>query len=238
MVDSATPAVAASAAPEARALLDRARSRALSTSSRGAGLASGAEASAAPSIFFDWGIIFSTFSAGSLMNLIVGQRSSTQLALGDRFCFCRPMLPSDSRIETRAVHAGMGGLGGSHVPTIELSTTNPLPNVELGGDSYEQLATGGPLLDGQSAVYQRLWQPGVARFEESLAALEGAEVAVAYSTGMAALSACLLAAASAGKPHVVALRPLYGGTDHVLDAGLPGRASCRERVEMSGGDVW
>jgi methionine-gamma-lyase len=116
----------------------------------------------------------------------------------------------------------MAGLGGSHVPTIDFSTTNPLPNVELGGDSYEQLATGGPLLDGQSAVYQRLWQPGVARFEESLAALEGAETAVAYSTGMAALSACLLAAASAGKPHVVALRPLYGGTDHVLDAGLLG----------------
>ncbi|HEU4806793.1 MAG TPA: PLP-dependent aspartate aminotransferase family protein [Homoserinimonas sp.] len=134
------------------------------------------------------------------------------------------MLSSESRLETRAVHAGMGGLNeaGVHVPSIDLSTTNPLPNVELGGDSYEQLATGGPLLDGQSAVYQRLWQPGVARFEESLAALEGAETAVAYSTGMAAPSACLLAAASAGKPHVVALRPLYGGTDHVLDAGLLG----------------
>jgi cystathionine gamma-synthase/methionine-gamma-lyase len=118
----------------------------------------------------------------------------------------------------------MGGLeeAGVHVPPIDLSTTNPLPDVVQGGDSYEQLATGGPLLAGQSAVYQRLWQPGVARFEESLAALEGAETAVAYSTGMAALSACLLAAASAGTPHIVAVRPLYGGTDHVLDAGLLG----------------
>jgi methionine-gamma-lyase len=111
---------------------------------------------------------------------------------------------------------------GLHVPSIDLSTTNPLPSVELGGDSYEQLAGGGDLLPGQSAVYQRLWQPGVARFEDSLAALEGAEGAVAYSTGMAALSACLLASVTAGKPHIVALRPIYGGTDHVLDSGLLG----------------
>jgi cystathionine beta-lyase/cystathionine gamma-synthase len=111
---------------------------------------------------------------------------------------------------------------GSHVPTIDFSTTNPLPSVELGGESYEQMATGGVLLPGQSAVYQRLWQPGVARFEESLAGLEGSEQAVAFSTGMAALAATLLATVTAGKPHVVALRPLYGGTDHVLDHGLVG----------------
>ena len=134
------------------------------------------------------------------------------------------MLPSESRLETRAVHSGMEGLreSGLHVPSIDLSTTNPLPSVELGGESYEQLAGGGDLLPGQSAVYQRLWQPGVARFEDGLAALEGAEGAVAYATGMAALTACLLASVTAGKPHIVALRPLYGGTDHVLDSGLLG----------------
>jgi cystathionine gamma-synthase/methionine-gamma-lyase len=134
------------------------------------------------------------------------------------------MKPTKPRLETRAVHGGMDGLeeSGSHVPTIDLSTTNPLPGVELGGDSYEQLATGGVLLPGQSAVYQRLWQPGVARFEESLAGLEGAEAAVAFSTGMAALAAALLSTVTAGKSHVVALRPLYGGTDHVLDNGLVG----------------
>ncbi|MEO6941433.1 MAG: PLP-dependent aspartate aminotransferase family protein [Terrimesophilobacter sp.] len=134
------------------------------------------------------------------------------------------MQPSKPHLETRAVHGGMKGLeeSGSHVPTIDLSTTNPLPSVELGGDSYEHLATGGTLLPGQSAVYQRLWQPGVARFEESLADLEGAESSVAFSTGMAALAAVLLACVTGGKSHVVGLRPLYGGTDHVLDNGLVG----------------
>lgn len=128
------------------------------------------------------------------------------------------------RIETVAVHAGMEGLteSGSHVPTIDLSTTNPLSDIESGGDSYENLATGGDLIAGQSAVYRRLWQPGVARFEEALAALEVADGAVAFASGMAALTACLIATVTAGKPHVVALRPLYGGTDHVLDTKLLG----------------
>ena len=134
------------------------------------------------------------------------------------------MHSTETHIETLAVHAGMAGLreAGQHVPPIDLSTTNPLAGVESGGDSYEQLATGGDLLPDQSAVYQRLWQPGVARFEDALAALEGAEAAVAFATGMAALTACLLATVTAGKPNIVALRPLYGGTDHVLASGLLG----------------
>lgn len=128
------------------------------------------------------------------------------------------------RIETRAVHSGMDGVteNGSHVPVIDLSTTNPLTGVESGGDSYENLATGGALQAGDSAVYQRLWQPGVARFEDALSSLEGSEGTVAFASGMAALSAVLLAAVTAGTPHVVALRPLYGGTDHVLATGLLG----------------
>lgn len=111
---------------------------------------------------------------------------------------------------------------GSHVPTIDLSTTNPLPSVLEGGDAYENMATGGAIKPGQTAVYQRLWQPGVARFETALASLEGAEAAVAYSSGMAALTAALIASVQDGKPHIVAVRPIYGGTDHVLDHGMLG----------------
>lgn len=128
------------------------------------------------------------------------------------------------RLETRAVHAGMEGLEatGSHVPPIDLSTTNPLPSVEAGGEAYESLAAGHDLAAGQTPVYQRLWQPGVARFEEALADLEGTSHAVAFASGMAALSACLVATVSQGRPHVVALRPLYGGSDHVLATGMLG----------------
>ncbi|MCG5465809.1 aminotransferase class I/II-fold pyridoxal phosphate-dependent enzyme [Micromonospora sp. NPDC053740] len=127
-------------------------------------------------------------------------------------------------MDTRAVHAGRDDLRtlGVHVPPIDLSTTNPLPSVDDGGAAYEQLATGGTLPADGSAVYQRLWNPTVARFETALAELEGTAQAVAFASGMAALTATLLAAARADRRHVVAVRPLYGGTDHVLATGLLG----------------
>lgn len=127
-------------------------------------------------------------------------------------------------LDTLAVHAGREDLTGLgvHALPIDLSTTNPLPGIEQGGNSYEAMATGGRPPEGGSAVYARLWNPTVARFESGLAQLEHAEAAVAFSTGMAALSAALLAFTATGKRHVVAVRPLYGGTDHLLASGLLG----------------
>lgn len=128
-------------------------------------------------------------------------------------------------VDTLAVHVGREDLAalGVHALPIDLSTTNPLPDIALGGDSYEALATGGRPPEGGSAVYARLWNPTVARFEAGLAQLEHAEAAVAFASGMATLTAAILALTTAsGKRHVVAVRPLYGGTDHLLAAGLLG----------------
>lgn len=127
-------------------------------------------------------------------------------------------------LDTTAVHAGRDGLTdqGLHAVPIDLSTTAPLPSVHAGGLAYEHLATGGPHESGQSTVYQRLWNPTVARFEAGVATLENAPESVAFATGMAALSAVLLAVVATGKKHVVAVRPLYGGSDHVLASGMLG----------------
>lgn len=134
------------------------------------------------------------------------------------------MPTSTASLDTRAVHAGRADLAGLgvHVPPIDLSTTNPLPDVDLGGACYEALAGGGLPVAGGTHVYQRLWNPTTGRFEQALAELEHCEQAVAFASGMAAISACMLAAAAEGRRHVVAVRPLYGGTDHVLATGLLG----------------
>lgn len=127
--------------------------------------------------------------------------------------------------DTVAVHAGRSDFAalGVHAAPIDLSSTNPLPDILHGGDSYESMATGGhPLADGGN-VYARLWNPTVARFEDALAELEHADAAVAFSSGMAATTAAILShTTGAGKHHIVAVRPLYGGTDHLLDSGLLG----------------
>ena len=127
-------------------------------------------------------------------------------------------------VDTRAVHAGREDLRalGVHVPPIDLSSTYPIGSVETGGQAYEQLATGQRPEGVDTLVYQRLWNPNVDRFERALADLEGAQESVAFASGMAALSATLLATVASGRPHIVAVRPLYGGSDHVLATGLLG----------------
>jgi methionine-gamma-lyase len=130
----------------------------------------------------------------------------------------------DASIDTTAVHAGRHDLTGLgvHALPIDLSSTNPLPGITEGGDSYENLALGGRLEPGESAVYQRLWNPTVARLESAVAELEGTDDAIAFASGMAALTAVLIDAVRRGTPHVVAVRPLYGGSDHLLGTGMVG----------------
>lgn len=135
------------------------------------------------------------------------------------------MTPPNLHLDSVAVHAGREDLAslGVHALPIDLSTTNPLADIELGGSSYEALAGGGFPEPSGGAVYARLWNPTVARFETALAALEHAPAAVAFSSGMAALTAAILTIThETGCRHVVAVRPLYGGTDHLLATGRLG----------------
>lgn len=138
--------------------------------------------------------------------------------------------------DTVAVHAGRADLTelGVHAPPIDLSTTNPLGDVETGGSAYEHMAAGNPPRPGDPNVYARLWNPTVARFEDAVAALEGGEAGIAFASGMAAMSAVLLATVAAGRPHIVAVRPLYGGTDHILASGLLGTEVTFARAEEIG----
>jgi methionine-gamma-lyase len=116
---------------------------------------------------------------------------------------------------TRCVHGGREDLAalGVHAPPIDLSTTYPLPDLAEAIGALDALAAGEP--DAASPVYARLQNPTVLRVERALAELDGAEEAVCFASGMAALTATLLAVCGERR-HVVALRPLYGGSDHLL----------------------
>ena len=131
-----------------------------------------------------------------------------------------------------AVHAGrtdLTGLGVHAVP-IDLSTTAPLPDVSEARDVLDELIEGKPLPHGASTIYRRAWNPTVARFEDAVAALEGyvpdgpsLDVeGIAFASGMAATHVVILSRVAAGKPHVIAVRPLYGGTDAILESGILG----------------
>jgi methionine-gamma-lyase len=124
-------------------------------------------------------------------------------------------------MDTRAVHAGRHDFAalGVHAPPLDFSSTYPLPGLDEAVGALDALAAGEA--SAGAAVYGRLFNPTVRRFEEALAELEGTRDCVAFGSGMAALTASLLAAC-AERRHVVALRPLYGGTDHLLACGLLG----------------
>jgi methionine-gamma-lyase len=123
--------------------------------------------------------------------------------------------------DTTVVHAGRERFDqlGVHAPPIDRSTTYPLTSLEEGTESLDAMAAGGH--PEGSAVYARLHNPTVASWERGIAQLERADEAVAFGSGMAAITAVLLAAGAVGR-HVVGVRPLYGGTDHLLASGLLG----------------
>lgn len=127
-------------------------------------------------------------------------------------------------LETLAVHAGREDLVGLrvHAPPLDLSTTYPISGLEAAGESFEALIQGAD--DVANPIYARLHNPTVARAEAAIARLEGTEAAVAFGSGMAALTAVLMARQQAGR-HALVLRPLYGTTDHLLASGLCGLES-------------
>src|SRR5580692_7502820 len=68
--------------------------------------------------------------------------------------------------------------------------------------------------------YSRFGNPTVTMFEQRMAMLEGAPVARATASGMAAVTATLLCALRAGD-HVVAAKAMFGSCRHVIEEILP-----------------
>jgi cystathionine beta-lyase/cystathionine gamma-synthase len=124
--------------------------------------------------------------------------------------------------DTLAVRAGRDDLRalGVHAPPVDLSTTYPFDDLGEAVSSLEALTEGAA--GAPNPVYARLMNPTVARFERGFAVLEGAESAVAFASGMAAITAVVLAARSAGRDHVVGIRPIYGSTDRLLSSRMLG----------------
>lgn len=72
----------------------------------------------------------------------------------------------------------------------------------------------------ETAIYSRETNPTVVALEERLAALEGAQRSLAFSSGMAALHALLMATLERGQRVLVA-RKLYGGSEVLARELLP-----------------
>lgn len=99
--------------------------------------------------------------------------------------------------------AGRGQQGASLTPPLWATSTWETDGV----DDTERRATG--MRPGE--FYSRYANPTVTAFEEAVADLEGAERALAFASGMGAITSTVLALCSQGD-HIVAQRQLYAGT--------------------------
>jgi len=123
-------------------------------------------------------------------------------------------MDSDRAMRTRAVHAGQG----PEAVTGALAT----PIFQTTSFAYGSFARGADIFRGDTAgyLYTRFANPTVAALEDKLADLEGAEAAVATSSGLAATAAVVLGLLSPGD-ELLFVGPLYGGTEALFRQFLP-----------------
>jgi methionine-gamma-lyase len=128
--------------------------------------------------------------------------------------FSRCPMKNGFQFATLAVHAGEAPckLTGALDTPIYQSTTFASVN------SDEMAAVYGEEKPGY--MYTRYGNPTIHALEEKLAALEAGEAALAFSSGMAAISSAILGYVKAGD-HVVAARSLYGAAYNFLNRKLP-----------------
>lgn len=111
---------------------------------------------------------------------------------------------------TRAVHGTDERHGPMSTPIVH-SATFSFPSLEAMNEAQQQGTRG--------AFYQRYGHPTLHAVERTLADLEGAEAALLFSSGLAAIASTWFALLEPGD-HVLMLQQCYGGTQMLLDWGV------------------
>lgn len=154
-----------------------------------------------------------------------------------------PRSRSSHRFATRAVHVGRDTDAGArgHVPPITQTSTFVLgrasgPTAGRASEPAEDRDAAGSTEGGQLVSsgprdsYSRAGNPTVRHAEHRLASLEGAEAAVAFASGMGAVSGLLLSLLRHGD-EVLTLGSIYSDTRTVLFELLPRFGIRARRVE-------
>lgn len=123
------------------------------------------------------------------------------------------MINKDMGLSTKAIHAGVEGKNpyGALTAPIYQTSTFVFDNCDQGGNRFA--------LKEEGHIYSRLGNPTTDLLERKIAALEYGEAAVAFSSGMGAISSVIWTVCAAGK-HIIADKTLYGCTHALLEHGV------------------
>ncbi|PKR84582.1 methionine gamma-lyase [Heyndrickxia camelliae] len=113
------------------------------------------------------------------------------------------------QFETEVIHAGYESLDfqGSLVPPLFQTSTFTFPSAEVGEERFAG--------ETEGYIYSRLGNPTVRVLQDRIAILEGGEAALAFSSGMAAVSATLFHLTKTGD-HILCSEGIYGCTFGLL----------------------
>jgi methionine-gamma-lyase len=116
----------------------------------------------------------------------------------------------DLQFETKAIHGGYQPEEhqGSLVPPLYQTSTYTFANSEQGEKRFAG--------EEEGFIYSRLGNPTVKILEERIAELEKGEAGLAFASGMAAVSAVLIALTKAGD-HILCSQGVYGCTFGLLN---------------------
>lgn len=106
------------------------------------------------------------------------------------------------------------------IPPQSSSVTYRLDKTERGARGFQEYASGDAHKTKPIYIYDRLDEPTRGMLEDELASFEGGDFCVAFSTGMAAISAALGVVLNSGD-QVVAHKTLYGCTYSLLTNWYP-----------------
>lgn len=114
-------------------------------------------------------------------------------------------------LHTKAIHAGSPTEGADVAPPLHFSTTFRFEDAAHAAHAFAE---------EDAPIYTRWGNPTIDLLNGKLAALEGAEAAIATASGMSAIATALLALLKMGD-HVIATSGIYSGTYHLMVTDLP-----------------
>ena len=119
-------------------------------------------------------------------------------------------MKEEKRFETRVIHEGYQSSQhfDSLAPPLYQTSTYTFANAKQGESRFAG--------EEEGYIYSRLGNPTVAILEERMASLEGGEAALAFGSGMAAVSAVLFSLTKSGD-HILCSQGVYGCTFGLLE---------------------
>lgn len=119
-------------------------------------------------------------------------------------------MKEEKRFETRVIHEGYQSSQhfDSLAPPLYQTSTYTFANAKQGENRFAG--------EEEGYIYSRLGNPTVAILEERMASLEGGEAALAFGSGMAAVSAVLFSLTKSGD-HILCSQGVYGCTFGLLE---------------------